>query len=218
MSIKTATILADLPRVNLLPPEIHENRDFRRLATGLGALVALSIVGVGTLYVHGKSAVQSATDALAADQQQQVTLQRELTKLQYVVTAAANEATAEASLAQARSTNVHWSDVLADLSATLPARAWYTHVAIKESVAAGSFPTSSAVPTPIGTISFAGFASVHNDVATWLDQMSKPPYLSDPYLANSTEQLIGTTKVVQFGSTVNVNSSAIKGCDTSGVC
>jgi len=95
VSIKTATILADLPRVNLLPPEIHENRDFRRLATGLGALVALSIVGVGALYVHGKSAVQSATDALAADQQQQVTLQRELTKLQYVVTAAANEATAE---------------------------------------------------------------------------------------------------------------------------
>jgi Tfp pilus assembly protein PilN len=218
VSTKTATLVDGLPRVNLLPPEIHENREFKRLVTGASVLVALSIVGVGALYVHGKSAVQSAQDALAANQQKQATLQRELNKLQYVVTIAANTASAEAALTQARSTNVHWSAVMADLSATLPGRAWYTQVSMKESVPQAGFPAASAVPTTVGSITFRGFGSVHNDTATWLDSMSKPTYMSDPYLTASAEQMIGNTKVVQFNSTVNVNSSAIEGCDTPGVC
>jgi len=218
VNTKTSTLSTAFPRVNLLPPEVHEHREFQRLTVALTALVALTFVGIGAVYVHGKSSVQAASKTLAADDARQAALQRELNKLQYVITSASNVATAEAALTQARSTDVHWADVLADLSISLPARAWYTTVNLQESIGAGSLPKASAAPSKIGTVTFAGYASVHNDTATWLDDMSKVSYFANPYFTTSTEQLIGTTKVVSFAATVDVNSSAIQGCDTPGVC
>lgn len=216
--MKTSTGVVDLPRVNLLPPEIHEDREFKRLMVGLATVVALSIAGVGAVYVQGKSSVQNATKTLATDEQKQASLERSLNKLQYVVTSASNVGVAEAALKQARSTNVHWADVLADLSTTLPPRAWYTGLNLNETVGAGTLPAASAAPQTIGTVSFTGYGSAHNDMATWLDDMSKVSYFSNPYFSTSSEQLIGSTKVVQFASRVDLNSSAIDGCDKPGVC
>lgn len=218
MNTKTSTVSNAFPRVNLLPPEIHEHREFQRLTTALAAIVVLTFVGIGAFYVHGKSSVQSATSTLAAAQAQQTSLQRTLNKLQYVVTSRANVAVAEAALTQARSTDVHWADVLADLSSSLPTRAWYTSVNLQETVGAGTLPTASAAPAKIGSVTFTGYASVHNDTATWLDDMSKVPYFTNPYFTTSTEQMIGSTKVVSFASSVDVTSNAIQGCDTPGVC
>jgi Tfp pilus assembly protein PilN len=218
VNTKTSTFSTAFPRVNLLPPEVHEHREFQRLTIALTALVALTFVGIGAFYIHGKSSVQSATGALAAAQARQDALQRDLNKLQYVVTSRQNVAVAEAALTQARSTDVHWADVLADLSSSLPTRAWYTTVNLLETVSAGTLPTASAAPAKMGSVTFAGYASVHNDTATWLDDMAKVPYFTNPYFTTSTEQQIGPTKVVSFASSVDVTSSAIQGCDTPGVC
>lgn len=227
MSVQTTTRIAELPSVNLIPPEIQEERNFRRLQAGLAAIVVLAIAGVGALYVHDRKAVHQGQAELAAAQETQQRLQREMNGLRDVTETANQLQAAENALTQVRSTNVRWSDTLADLSASLPDGVWYTSLGIKETVQPGAYPKSTAVPLEVGTIQFGatGYVHkqvdgwpVHNVVAGWLDAMSKIVYFSDAMFSTSQEDTVGTTPVVNFSSTVTVTNGAIKGCDKPGVC
>ncbi|MGH8938093.1 MAG: hypothetical protein ACRDV2_01960, partial [Actinomycetes bacterium] len=60
MTTLTTTRLATLPRVNLLPPEIEEQRRFRRVQAGLGGAVAVAVALVAAGFVMANSEVSSA--------------------------------------------------------------------------------------------------------------------------------------------------------------
>jgi Tfp pilus assembly protein PilN len=222
----TSTRVFDLPRVNLLPPEIFERRQLQRIQAGLVIVVLGAVVGVGLVYMNGGSSVTLAKSRLQASDDTHTALQAQLNKLNYVTAQQAQANQATALLTQATGTEIPISTYLADLSLLTPKNVWFTAVNIATTVPAGTLTSSAAAPASIGTITFTGLAVAHNDVATWLDNAAKEGGFANPYFSTSAETLVpgtgtipGTTAKtwVTFGSSVNLTPAALCGAQ-SGKC
>jgi type IV pilus assembly protein PilN len=216
----TSTRVVELPRVNLLPPEIYEKRQLQRAQLGLGVVVLVALVGVGLVYVSGGSAVTDAKSRLATSQSTQVNLQSQLNKLNYVTAEATQAQAAQDMLTQATASTIPFSTYLADLSLLTPKNVWFTAMTFTSSLPAGGLTTPTDAPATVGTVTFSGQALAHNDVATWLDSAAKEVGFANPYFSASTEGLVPGTGTavgstpktwVTFSSTVNLTSAALCG-------
>jgi Tfp pilus assembly protein PilN len=212
-TVESLTTGSALPRVNLLPPEVHQARKLRRLQASLGAGVALVAVLAGGFYVMESSSAHQASHDLALVKAQSDKLNAQ--KAQYADvprTLSAIDA-AESARQTAMTDDVAWYRYLNDLSYVTPANTWLSQLSVnmQGQSAAGAAPaTGGALSTPgIATITFAGTAKNHNDVAAWLDAIAKEKGWTDVYFTNSTAGAIGTTPVVTFASSVTVNSAAL---------
>ena len=61
---ETVTRLATLPRVNLLPPEIEQQRQFKKVQAGLGLGVVAAVGVVGALVLAAGAQVSDAQNEL----------------------------------------------------------------------------------------------------------------------------------------------------------
>jgi Tfp pilus assembly protein PilN len=195
----TTTTLASLPRVNLLPPEIHERRKLQQVQMGLAVAVLISVAGVGLIYVNGKGGVTSAQTQYAAAQSQQTTLNQKIQALQYVTQTQAAVGSAEAALTQATASEIHWSDYLADMTVLVPRGVWITQLSLAETVSPGSLASPADAPAVVGSVQVAGTAmspgggsAAHNGVASWLDSVVKEKGFVSPWVSMSQEQYIGS--------------------------
>jgi Tfp pilus assembly protein PilN len=212
-TVESLTTGSALPRVNLLPPEVHQARKLRRLQASLGAGVALVAVLAGGFYVMESSSAHTAARDLAGVKAQSDKLNAQ--KAQYADvprTLSAIDA-AESARQTAMTNDVAWYRYLNDLSYVTPANTWLTQLSVNmqgQSGAGAAPATGGSLSTPgIATITFAGTAKKHNDVAAWLDAIAKEKGWTDVYFTNSTAGAIGTTPVVTFASSVTVNSAAL---------
>lgn len=220
MITSTVTRLAALPRVNLLPPEIEEQRRFRRVQAGLGAAVAVAVGVVGLLYANASSGVGEAQEQLDAARAKTARVNAETRRYAHVPQVYAQVAASEAMLTQAMGKEVRWSYYLNDLSLSIPGRVWLTQLQITQNVdaangtggqsASGSGENPLA-PTGIAQITFRGTARSHDDVAAWLEALAKQRGYTNPSFSTSTERYIDATKVVDFSSTVTVTEKALSG-------
>jgi Tfp pilus assembly protein PilN len=213
-SVATTTTL---PRVNLLPAEIAEAARFRRFQLAMGGAVVAAVVVVGGLYVHGQSAVHDAQSDLDSARAQQTSLQGTLNSLRSVQDVYGQVAAKQAMLTQAMGQEVRWSGYLADLSLRVPDKVWLTNITASETATGLSAAATTAAPaapgteTGIGTITFAGVAFSHDDVATWLDVLAKERGYANAYFSNSTESKIGARTVVNYTSSVVLTEDAKSG-------
>ena len=216
----TSTRVVELPRVNLLPPEIFEKRQLQRAQVGLGVVVVVALVGVGLVYIGGGSKVTDAKSRLQSSQATQTDLQSQLNKLSYVTTEANQAQQAQNMLTQATASTVPFSTYLADLSLLTPKNVWFTSITLTNAIPAGSLTDPTTAPATVGSLTFSGQALAHNDVATWLDNAAKEVGFADPYFGASTETLIPGTGTatgstpktwVTFSSSVNLTSAALCG-------
>jgi Tfp pilus assembly protein PilN len=214
MSTLTATRVATLPRVNLLPPEIEEQRRFRKVQAGLGAgvVAALGVVGALTLLANGAvSNAQSDLDEATARGSQLKAQQAQYAEVPVVY---AQVEAAEAQLGQAMGKEVRWSYFLNDLSLKIPGKVWLTSMTVAQdvdsAVAAAPDPTTYISPG-VGTVTFAGAGTRHNDVAAWLDALAKQKGLTQPYFTSSTQEAIGTQSAVVFSSQATITEEALSG-------
>jgi type IV pilus assembly protein PilN len=214
----TSTRILDLPRVNLLPPEIFEKRQLQRAQAALGLVVLVAVVGIGLVYVNGGSAVTDAKSSLQTAQTTQTTLQGQINQLGYVTAAAAQAQAAQGMLTQATGSEIPFSTYLSDLQLLIPKNVWFTSITLTDSVAPGSLVAGAAPPATVGTVTFAGQALAHDDVATWLDNAAKEGGFADPYFTSSTEAVVPGTGAatgtapktwVTFSSSVNLTSAAL---------
>jgi Tfp pilus assembly protein PilN len=198
-----------LPRVNLLPPEIGERRQFRRIQAGLGSAVVASVAVVGLLVVSASHGVSSAKSDLASAQSQNVSLQAEAAKYRNVTAVYAAAAAAQAQLSQAMGDEVRYSQLLNDLSLSIPSNVWLKNLAFAQGGAPGA-PAAAAGATPsVGTLTVSGVAYSHDDVALWLESIAGLKTYESPYFSNSTEALLGTKPVVNFSGTASLTGAAL---------
>lgn len=204
---------AAMPRVNLLPPEIAEQAMVRKVQMGLGAGV-LAVVGVvGLLFVSASHSVSSAQASVDTAKQQQVQLNSQLAKYSDVTAVYNAAAAAQAQLTTAMGQEVRYSQVLHDLSLSVPSTVWLKSVGITQAppATASTAPAAggAAAPAAIGTVSFTGVGFSHDDLALWLESLAGQKTYSDPYFSNSTEALLGSRKIVNFTSTANLTNAAL---------
>jgi Tfp pilus assembly protein PilN len=210
--------LALLPRVNLLPPEIEERKRLKQIQVGLGAAVAASVGVVGLLFMGASSSVASAQEDLDAATARGTQLRAEAATYANVTAVYAQAAAAQALLTQAMGEEVRFSRYMNDLSLTVPDNVWVKNVTFAQTgagaPAAGAAPAAAAPAAgepAIGTVTFTGVGFSHDDVAVWLESLAGQKGYANPDFSNSTEALLGTRKVVNFTSTVQLTSSALSG-------
>jgi Tfp pilus assembly protein PilN len=211
---QTSRSLGTLPRVNLLPPEIEEARRFRKVQVGLGAGVLAAAAVVGLLTVLAASGVHDAQGDLDASTARQSALQGQLAQYADVPVVQARVDAAESQLSLAMGKEVRWSYFLNDLSLTIPRKVWLTSMTVTQTVdetATSVAPTSTTTYlTPgIATVTFAGSAYTHPDVAAWLDALAKQKGLTQPYFTSSTKQPIGGEESVTFSSQATVTDDLL---------
>lgn len=192
-----------LPRVNLLPPEIGEKRAFRRVQAALGSAVVLSVGVVGLLYTSASHSLTTANNELATATAQQSSLQAEAAKYRNVTAIYSAAAAAQAQLTTAMGDEVRYSQLLNDLSLTVPSNVWVKSVSISQGAVT---PTGG-----IGTFTVSGVGFAHDDVAVWLESIAGLKTYQNPYFSNSTEALLGTKPTVTFASTAELTSKALSG-------
>ena len=204
-----------MPSVNLMPTEIAEAAKFRRFQFAMGAAVVAAVAIVGVLYVNGKSGVSSAQHELDAANTAHAQAQSQLASLSNVAAIYAQVSAKKAMVAQAMGQEIDWSTYLSDLSLRIPDNVWLTNVTATETdtgLAGAAAPAAgSLLATGIGSITFAGTAFSHDDVATWLDMLAKEKGFASAYFSNSTRGLIGSKRVVNYSSSVTLTDDAKSG-------
>lgn len=222
--------LRQLPRVNLLPPEIAERQRMRRLQKGLAATVTAAALAVAALHqvaVHDRAAAQRELDAASATAALLATQQHAYASVPVVLKQAQ---AAKATLTQAMGTEVRWSVLLSDLDAHVPPGVWLTTLDVVTADATATAPTApsptaspapatptpatpatSTAPTGIATIRFGGSAVSHDAVAAWLVSVGQVPGFSNAYLSSSVEApgSSGTPATFTFTSSVTVTAAAL---------
>jgi Tfp pilus assembly protein PilN len=219
-SVETTTSLTTghaLPRVNLLPPEVHQARKLRKLQLGLGAGVAVVAVILGGLYVMQSRDASTAADQLATVQAQTTTLNTQKAQYADVPRTLGQIEAAEDARQAAMGNDVSWYRYLNDLTYITPKNVWLDGVTVTFSgSSSGSTSTASTASTTgstttpgIATITFAGHGYAHNDVAAWLDAVAKEKGWTDAYFTNSKINAINNHKTVDFTSSVTVTAKAL---------
>lgn len=205
---KAGTGLPVLPRVNLLPPEIAETARFRRIQYGLGGGLLAAVGVVALLYVGAAGAVSEANTELETANAQGTVLQAETAKFADVTAVYARAAAAQAMLTTAMGEEVRFSQYMNDLSLTVPENVWLKNVTFSQAAAPAA--VGSTVPG-IGTVTFTGVGFKHDDVAVWLESLSKQKGYVNPYFTSSTKALLGNRQTVNFTSTVTMTADALSG-------
>jgi Tfp pilus assembly protein PilN len=201
-----------MPQVNLMPPEIAESERLHRVQRAMAGAALLSALAVGGLYWHAKQGVSSAQNQLTASQAQHTSLQTKYNGLNDVQQVFTQVQSKQELVQQAMGQEIRWSFMLNDLTTSVPNNVWVTGFTATETSAPGSTAAQSATGTAasgIGNLSFSGVAFHHDDVASWLDSMSKVKGFVDPTFSSSIKAAIGTRIVVDFSSSVTLSTSAL---------
>lgn len=213
MSTLTATRTGTVASVNLLPPEIEQERRFRRVQVGLGAGVVGSLGVVAALFILASSQVGAAQDDLDVSKARTTKLEAQAAEYSQVPLVYSQVEAARAQLELAMGKEIRWSYYLNDLSLKTPSKVWLTTMAVAANEAApgavAAGPDTSYIGPGLGIVNFEGMALKHNDVAAWLDSLAKQKGYDQPYFTDSTEEKLNDTIVVRFKSQVTITEDAL---------
>jgi Tfp pilus assembly protein PilN len=196
-----------LPRVNLLPPEIAERAAFRKVQGMLGAAVLAVLVLIGLVVMSASRGVTSAEEELAASQSETTRLKKQQASYANVGAIYAAADAAQAQLVTAMGDELRFSQLLTDLSLSIPSSVWVGNVSLATSAPATSL---SGKPT-VGTFTVSGIGFSHEDVALWLEAVANLKTYADPYFSSSSEALLGKRVIVNFSSTASITPAALSG-------
>jgi|tagenome__1003787_1003787.scaffolds.fasta_scaffold20824272_2 hypothetical protein len=203
----TRVAWAMVPRVNLLPMEIIESRQFRRTKVFLGAgvLSALLIAGAGVLWAQQD--VAAANDELVLSQAKVATLNVEKVKYAEVPKVLAEVDAAKSARAQALAADVLWYRYLNDLQGAQPDGVTLTGMTLTLSSTNGTAnpPADPLTSHSIGTLSAGGTAEKYQQVASWLEAMEKITGVSSASLGNATK----ADGSITFGSAAVFTTDAL---------
>jgi Tfp pilus assembly protein PilN len=189
--------------INLLPPEVAEERTKRRrvaLLVAAGVAYVAALAG-GVFYWNSRV---SAAKAEVEDQQAvNRTLEQEVAAL---ADAGALQEQFEGKAALVRAAlagDVDWGVLLNDLSRLVPPRVWI------ESFAGAIEPEAST--GMVGTVSFSGVGFDFPDVAEWLRSLGSEAFagITGPWVSTAAEAAIGEEPVVTFTSTAALTTGAV---------
>ncbi len=213
MTTLTPTRLAQLPRVNLLPPEIAAAAKLKRLKAilGLTVLAVMALLVLAFLWVSGQ--VGSAEEELATAETTGQALEAEVATYAEVPEVLAAVDTAQVNLATAMAPEIRWSFYLNDMSLTIPrSTRLVSMTAVNDGAAAQLDPAAATVagggvttlgsPT-IGSVTFSGKATDFDAVAAWLQSLARQDGYLEPYVQNVTKSEDENTR----GSYFDVESS-----------
>jgi len=190
MTTLTASRVAELPRINLLPPEIAQASKLRRLQILLGVLL-LGVLGlVVLLFLWASAQVSAANTQLADAQATGASLQVQVDSYAEVPQTAEEVQAAQAALVTAMQPEIRWSFFMNDLSLTIPKSSRLVSMTATNAAAALQLDgTTLPAPTQLGqstmgTVTFDSKTTSYNGAASWLQSLAHTNGYIEPTLTS----------------------------------
>jgi len=192
-------------QVNLLPPEIRQRAQTRKLTLlviGAGLVV---LVFVGFFFVLQSANLARVQDDLAAQQARNAAIDKQIAGLQEFA-ALQTEATAKQALLKAAFANeVSFSGILLDLSRVIPSDAYLTTFAAQVVPPSPDLTTTSPL---IGTMTAAGEAQGADSLASWITRLESVKGWVNPWISTFVE-VGANTDTFTFNSGTDLTSDVL---------
>jgi len=212
---------APVPRVNLLPREILENRRFRNVQVLLALVVVLTLALAGAAFWWSDRAVGDAREKLEVVQAQTVALQAKQRSYAAVPATLAELEYARTARETVMTNDVAWYRYLSDLADAAPTDVAFQTLSVKVpgpaagGAAAATPATESATADPflpagaLGTVTVTGISGTYPRVAAWMDALDKVAGLDVSTLENATRATDPEDTHVTFSSGITVTDEAL---------
>jgi Tfp pilus assembly protein PilN len=188
--------------INLLPPEVAEERS-RRRRVGLlifGVVAYIALLGVGVLYWDSK--VSAARDDIDAQLEINQSLEREVVALSSAGELQIEYQDRSNLVRTALATDVDWGILLNDLARLVPPRVWVETFS--------GTTVAETTPGVLGQVAFSGVGFDFPDVSAWLRALDSDQFngVTGTWVSTIAEGFIGDTNVVTFSSTAVLTTAA----------
>ncbi|MGZ5297260.1 MAG: PilN domain-containing protein [Actinomycetota bacterium] len=176
-----------MSQVNLLPPELRARQKTKQLTTLLvGAGVALIVLLMGFWFLQGQK-LAGVDDDVAAQNLTNSGLQTQIDQLQEFQQLQEQAAVQLALLTKAYAGEVSFSQMLMDLSRTIPSDAYLDsfNAALAAPATAGSVPTTTT--SFVGSFTASGASDGLESLASWLTRLESVKGWVNPWFSSATE-------------------------------
>lgn len=204
-----------MSQVNLLPPELKQRQQVRRLTSVIVVAGVIVLALIGAFYFLQTQRLSEVEDDIAAQEQANAALQAQIAELSQFADLQA-ELAAKQQLVQALFLNeVSWSSVLLDISRVIPDASYLTSMTGQVSAPTGS-PVAGApvTPTPgtpettlIGAMTFQGVAGETQTISAWLTRLEQVRGWVNPWVTSAQENA-PFSRVYTFASGLDLSLEA----------
>jgi Tfp pilus assembly protein PilN len=189
--------------INLLPPEVAEERTRRRRVglLGVAAVAYVVLLAVGVFYWETR--VSAARAEVTTQKGVNSRLEQEVAALADAGALQAEYQGKVALVQEALANDVDWGIFLNDLARLLPERVWVESF--------NGTVLGDEVPGVIGQVAFSGVGFDFPDVSEWLRTLGSGGFagITGPWVSTASESTIGEEAVVSFSSTAVLTSGAV---------
>jgi type IV pilus assembly protein PilN len=202
-------------QVNLLPPELRARQRTKQLTTLIvGGGVALIVLLVGFWFLQGQK-LSSVNDDVAAQNLTNSGLQTQIDQLQEFQQLQEQAAAQQTLLASAFSGDVSFSQMLMDLSRTIPSDAYLD--SFNASLAAPADLAAAPTTTSfVGAFTATGASDGLDSLASWLTRLESVKGWVNPWFSSATETA-PNTGLYTFSSGVDLSEDSLTARGREGV-
>jgi Tfp pilus assembly protein PilN len=203
-------------QVNLLPPELRARQQTRRQATLIaGAGAAVVVLLVAFWFLQGQK-LSGVNDDIAAQNLTNSGIQTQIDELQNFQQLQAQAAAQQALLTKAFAGEVSFSQMLMDLSRTIPSDAYLD--SFNASLAAPVAGAVATTPTTtfVGSFTASGAADGFESLASWLTRLESVKGWVNPWFSSATETG-PNTGLYTFSSGVDLSDDSLTARGREGV-
>lgn len=203
----TVLVIGGEPGVDLLPPEVQEQRRARTIRRRLG----LGVIGVALIVIVGTGAsialALQAQSRLADEHARTPALLEEQTKYVEVRTVQNQVNLIKEAQLVGASTEIDWKKYLEGVQAILPASVTISTVTVDSATPLALYAqsTSPLQGARVATVSFTAESGVLPDVPTWMDALTTLPGFADALPASVVRAESG---IYTVAITMHVNDAA----------
>ena len=201
-----------MSQVNLLPPEIRQRAQIRRLTMMVIGAGIVVLVLIGFFYVVQSANLSRVNDDIAAQERKNAGLQSEINGLQEFAALQTEAEAKQALLSTAFANEVSFSGILLDLSRVIPSDAYLTTFSAQVAPPATVDPTVAPVATTsvplLGTMTAAGEASGADSLASWITRLESVKGWVNPWITTITESVPASDRFT-FNSGTDLTSDVL---------
>jgi Tfp pilus assembly protein PilN len=171
-------------QVNLLPPEIRQRAQTRKLTLMVIGAGLVVLVLVGFFFVVQSANLARVQDDLAAQQARNAAIDQQIAGLQEFAALQTEAAAKQALLKAAFANEVSFSGILLDLSRVIPSDAYLTTFSAQVAPPTAGVTTATSL---IGTVTAAGEAQGADSLASWITRLESVKGWVNPWISTFAE-------------------------------
>lgn len=205
-----------MSQVNLLPPELRARQKTRQLTTLIvGAGVALIVLLLGFWFLQGQK-LAGVNDDVAAQNLTNSGLQTQIDQLQDFQQLQEQAAAQQALLTKAFSGEVSFSQMLMDLSRTIPSDAYLDSFNASVTAPVAGVVTATPATGFVGSFTAGGAADGLESLASWLTRLESVKGWVNPWFSSATETA-ANSGLYTFTSGVDLSQDSLTARGREGV-